>query len=57
MCGVLHEKYPSWDVEQRFQTARVVMGAKMNMIGSAYFKAYFIDVPWPDDPTAIMRSW
>lgn len=57
MCGVLHGKYPDWNVEQRFQTTRIVMGAKMNMIGAAYFKAYFIDVPWPDDPTAIMRSW
>jgi peroxidase len=57
LCGVLHGQNPDWTQEQLFQTGRIVMGAKMNMVGSAYFKAYFLDVPWPDDPTAIMRSW
>lgn len=57
ICGVLHKQHPDWGQEQLFQTSRIVMGAKMDMVGSAYLKSYFVDIPWPDDPTVVMRSW
>ena len=54
MCKVLREKKPEWKEEKTyFLAARTVMGGKMNMVGSAYFKAYFVDVPFPADPMAL----
>lgn len=45
-------------IKTYFLAARTVMSAKMNMVGSAYFEAYFVDVKGmfgilPPDPLAL----
>jgi hypothetical protein len=50
LCDMLSSKYPQWDDEQLYQTARVVLSAKYQLIGNSYQMAYFTDkMPSPQD--------
>lgn len=49
LCDILAEKKPEYNDEDLYQTVRLLMGAKLSLIGNAYQMAYFKDVPWPMD--------
>lgn len=48
LCGILAKQYPEYGDEQLYQTIRLVMSAKLQLIGNAYQMAYWSDdMPWP----------
>ncbi|CAK7243975.1 MAG: hypothetical protein STHCBS139747_005509 [Sporothrix thermara] len=50
LAGILAERRPDMDDEQLYQTARLLMSAKFQLIGNAYQMAYFDkSMPWPQD--------
>ncbi|KAL1893313.1 hypothetical protein Sste5346_006490 [Sporothrix stenoceras] len=50
LAGILADKRPDMDDEQLYQTTRLLMSAKFQLIGNAYQMAYFEkDMPWPQD--------
>eukprot|EP00027_Filamoeba_sp_ATCC50430_P019347 CAMPEP_0168540840 /NCGR_PEP_ID=MMETSP0413-20121227/493_1 /TAXON_ID=136452 /ORGANISM="Filamoeba nolandi, Strain NC-AS-23-1" /LENGTH=1161 /DNA_ID=CAMNT_0008570605 /DNA_START=45 /DNA_END=3530 /DNA_ORIENTATION=- len=57
LCDVLKDQYPEWDDERLFETARVVLSAKMNMIGGAYFLAYYTDMPGYATDMSVFQQW
>ncbi|CAK7237327.1 hypothetical protein SCUCBS95973_009922 [Sporothrix curviconia] len=50
LAGILADKRPDMDDEQLYQTTRLLMSAKFQLIGNAYQMAYFEkSMPWPQD--------
>ncbi|KJR82079.1 uncharacterized protein SPSK_02952 [Sporothrix schenckii 1099-18] len=50
LAGILADKRPDMDDEQLYQTTRLLMSAKFQLIGNSYQMAYFEkDMPWPQD--------
>lgn len=50
LCDLVGEKHPEYDDEQIYQTVRLVMSAKYDMIANSYQMAYWTDeMPWPRD--------
>jgi hypothetical protein len=49
LCDILAEQHPEYDDEELYQTVRVLLSAKMSLIGNAYQMSYFKDMPWPMD--------
>jgi len=41
LCDILIAQHPDWDDEHIFQTIRLVLGAKMALIGNSYQMAYW----------------
>lgn len=58
LCDIVHEKYPEYDDEKIYQTVRVIMSAKYQLIANAYQMAYWSeDMPWPrDDGFSLYRQ-
>jgi cytochrome P450 len=50
LCDILVAQHPNWEDERIYQTIRLVLGAKMALIGNSYQMAYWAeDMPWPRD--------
>jgi peroxidase len=49
LCDILAAKHPEYDDESLYQTVRLLMSGKLELIANAYQMAYFKDMPWPAD--------
>ncbi|EJD49621.1 hypothetical protein AURDEDRAFT_182766 [Auricularia subglabra TFB-10046 SS5] len=50
LCDILVAQHPDWDDERVYQTIKLVMGAKIALIGNGYQMAYWAEnMPWPRD--------
>ena len=48
LCNLLVNKHPDWDDERIYQTVKLLVSAKLALIGNAYQMAYWTDsMPWP----------
>jgi hypothetical protein len=58
LCGLLKGLHPNWDDERLFQTARVAVAAKLQLIGGSYLMSYYTDMPgiYPT-PLSIFQQW
>ena len=50
LCDILAEQNPTYDDEQLFQTVRLAISTKLQLIANSYQMAYWTDdMPWPRD--------
>jgi peroxidase len=50
LCDIMVALHPDWDDERVYQTVKLVMGAKIALMGNSYQMAYWSDkMPWPRD--------
>jgi peroxidase len=58
LCDIVAQKHPEYNDEQLYQTVRVVMSAKYQLIANAYQMAYWSEtMPWPrDDGFSLYRQ-
>lgn len=50
LCDILVKQHPDWDDERLYQTGRLLLSAKMALMGNSYQMAYWTDkMPWPRD--------
>jgi peroxidase len=41
LCDILVAQHPDWDDERIYQTVKLIMGAKVALIGNSYQMAYW----------------
>jgi peroxidase len=50
LCGLVVGQHPDWDDERIYQTVKLIISAKLALIGNMYQMAYWSDsMPWPRD--------
>jgi hypothetical protein len=50
LCDILAKQHPEYDDERIYQTIRLALSSKLQLIGNAYQMAYWADdMPWPTD--------
>ncbi len=49
LCDILAQRQPELDDEGLYQTVRLLMSAKFQLIANSYQMAYFRGMPWPQD--------
>ncbi|KAK1765407.1 heme peroxidase [Phialemonium atrogriseum] len=50
LCDILAGQHPEYDDERLYQTVRLIVSAKFQLIGNVYQMAYWADdMPWPTD--------
>lgn len=50
LCDLVVGQHPDWDDEHIYQTVRLLISAKLALIGNSYQMAYWSDnMPWPRD--------
>ena len=50
LCDIVVGQHPDWDDERVYQTVKLIISAKLALIGNSYQMAYWNDrMPWPRD--------
>ncbi|KAJ6569058.1 heme peroxidase [Mycena capillaripes] len=50
LCDIIVQQHPDWDDERIYQTVKLIVGAKVALIGNGYQMAYWDKtMPWPRD--------
>jgi peroxidase len=57
LCDEIKKQHPTWGDERLFQTTRVAISAKIQMIGGSYLMSYYTNMPGLPTPLSIFQQW